>query len=110
MFERSGIVLAGLLLAVPGTGASDESLRDPTRPEHAGVPAAPTERAPATRYVVSAIFYSADRRVAVVNGRAVSAGDRVGTARVRAIGRDSLTLDVGGRTITAQLARTTVRR
>lgn len=110
MSERSRFVLAGLLVAVTGTVVADDGLRDPTRPDDHVAPPAATERAPAARYVVSAIFYSADRRVAVVNGRAVSVGDRIGGARVRAIGRDSLTLAVGDRTVTARLAKTTVRR
>ncbi len=110
MSERIVPLLACLLLAAADAHATDDGLRDPTRPDAAGAPPAEARRAPATRYVVSAIFYSAERRVAVVNGQAVSAGDRVGAARVRAIGQDWLTLDVGGRTITARLAKTTVRR
>ena len=109
MFDRRTITL--MLAALPATGAlaADDSLRDPTRPDTATVPAA-VEHAPTVRYVVSAIFYSSDRRVAVVNGRAVSVGDRLGAARVVAIGPESLTLDVSGRHVTAKLAKTTVRR
>jgi len=47
-------------------------------------------------FVLSAILYSADRRVAIVNGQPVSEGQRVNGARVRRIDRGKVELEVDG--------------
>ena len=94
MFEitGSGIVTA-LLLAT----ASADELYDPMRPY---TPDAPIERsAGSPGFALSAILYSPSRRVAVVNGRPVSVGDKVNGARVRRIDRGEVQLELGGKVL-----------
>lgn len=100
MFEKS--MLIGLVIATSPCAA--ETLTDPMRPwTQPRVESTTPQHGP--RYDLSAILYSADRRVAVVNGRSVSEGDRIGPASVRRIHRDSLELEVGGKTVKLALAR-----
>ncbi len=108
MFEPRCLLIVGMALAAVVSDADDDVLRDPTRPVTAVEVTTPAR--PAARYVVSAIFVGPDRRVAVVNGRTVGLGDRVGGARVVDIAPDRLILAVGGKTLTARLATTKVRR
>jgi type II secretory pathway component PulC len=76
-----------------------ESLRDPTRPYKAS--AVTTTTSP--RFVVNAIIVSADRRVAIVNGRRVGIGGSIDGATVISIDKDELVLTKDGRRITARL-------
>ncbi len=89
-------VLALLLLAATRVAAA-ETLRDPTQP---WTPQAEAYAAPAPRYAVSAIFVSSARSVAILNGRRVGVGDQIEGARVVAISRDEVTLEVGGEELT----------
>ena len=90
--RRTVLALAALLLA--GPSAAVETLRDPTQP---WVPPQAVEyAAPAPRYAVSAIFVSSARSVAILNGRRVGVGDEIEGARVVAIRRDAVTLEVDG--------------
>lgn len=87
----SGFAL--LLLLAAGQPAGAETLRDPTQP---WMPQAEAYAAPAPRYAVTAIFVSSARSVAILNGRRVGVGDEIEGARVVAIHRDEVTLEVGG--------------
>lgn len=91
-----------VVIAVASAPARAETLSDPMRPSHAA-PVESVRAAPAQRFELSAILYSADRRVAVVNGRSVREGQRVGTARVKRIRRGQVELQVGERTLTLAL-------
>lgn len=74
IFQPSLVVLAGVLsMAVHAAGIDD--LPDPTRPRDAGA----TNGAPTG---VQSILISPRRKVAVVQGRSVTIGDRVGDAEV----------------------------
>lgn len=91
--------LTVLLIGIPVAGLGDEVLRDPTRPyfvNEAGVPAAP-------RFTVNAIIVSAERRIAIVNGRRVAVGGSVDGATVLAIEKDHLVLEKNGERVTAAL-------
>ena len=92
--------LSALALAIiAGPVFGDEILRDPTRPYVASksrVVAAP-------RFAVNAIIVSAERRVAIVNGRRVAVGDSVAGARVIVIEKDHLFLEKDGKRIRATL-------
>ena len=107
---RSAMTLAALLLLLltltSGTARAEEPLRDPTRPYSA----APDARAASPRFVVNAIIISPERRVAIVNGRRVAVGGSIAGATVVAIEKDQLTLDVGGKRITAGLNDETTDR
>jgi len=106
--KRNGIrLLLGVALASSSISAAAEGiLRDPTRPYTARVPQTVT----APRYTVDAIFVSARRSIAVVNGQRVRVGEQVGAATVIAIEKDHLVLMVNGKRLTATLTHGTIRQ
>jgi len=79
--------LVGALAAAPA--AADSALPDPTRP---AVQRSATAQAPAPRWHLESTLVSPERRLAVIDGRMVRAGDRLGDAQVLEIGPDQVTL------------------
>lgn len=70
-----------MLLAIAGAAAAGDELRDPTRPSYLpSETASRTASAPSWR--LESIIVSANRRLAVINGRVVGVNDRVNAARV----------------------------
>lgn len=88
-----------LLICSSNLCFGEEILRDPTRPYKKSEYIA----AETPRYVVNAIIVSADRKVAIVNGRRVGVGASVGGALIVAIEKDQLILEKNGERITARL-------
>ncbi len=89
------MILAGLffLFTKPVPAAAD-GLSDPMRPY---TPRIKVERSVGGKaFVLSAILYSAQRRVAIVNGQPVSEGQKVNGARVKNIQRGKVELVVDG--------------
>ncbi|HZF17101.1 MAG TPA: hypothetical protein VE046_14275 [Steroidobacteraceae bacterium] len=88
------------LLLVASTVAADP-LSDPTRPysvrRTAGARAI-------SEYSVSAVFTSAARRVAIVNGKVVTAGDRLGDVQIVEILADGVRYERHGRLYTIRIA------
>ncbi len=99
------IAMVAALLLGPLQPAAGESLRDPTRPYSAKV-ARPADPA---RFVVTAVFVSEDRRVAIVNGQRVVEGDLVGGATIVEILRNQVRLNLNGQEITTRLLPATSR-
>ena len=96
--------LTALLLLIPSlaaTALASDAMHDPTRPYSEQ----PRSASPAVNFEVSAIFISSERRVAVLNGKRVVAGDVVDGAMVTAIGDGRLHLDYKGKIITVPLHR-----
>ena len=87
---RAAILL--LLLASVGPAAA-QALVDPMRPAGVGESDAAAPRAPGP--VLEQIVLGDGRIFAVINGRRVALGDRVGDARVISIGPDQVTLRGG---------------
>ncbi|RZV36069.1 MAG: hypothetical protein EX272_09325 [Chromatiales bacterium] len=83
-----------------------DRLRDPTRPYSPQRPAVGTP----SSFVVTAVFVSSRRNVAIVNGKRVSVGDRINGAAVVAIHDDHVRLDLNGRKITARLLHGAIRK
>ena len=108
MHRRSMIkYLIGMALVNnPILAGSNEAQRDPTRPYQ------PRSRqaVAAPGFTVNAIFVSANRRIAIVNGQRVAVGERVGRATVVAISKNHLTLSIGGKRITARLSHGAARQ
>ena len=104
MFRKS--CLLALALGVAAPSAHGQTLRDPTQPYGA----APVREARQAKVEVSAIFVSPTRRVAVVNGKSVTEGERVAGATVSRIAKDSVTLRFDDRTVTARLDKTRIRQ
>lgn len=93
-----------------GVVNSKETARPAEQPRSEPFPAAIAQEKPAAPvlaaalppsapvYKLQGIFFRPARPLAMVNGRNVQAGDKVGNARVVSIQRDSVTLSVDGET------------
>lgn len=102
----SNWTVAAVLLLGPLLANGQETLRDPTRPYNARPVVVSTDGGGGkvtSSFRVTAIFTSDMRRVAVVNGRRVSEGDKVDGATVVEIFADSLRLNLGGKAITSRV-------
>lgn len=100
MRRLSTLILSGLLLCLSSVSATQAEWNDPTRPDnlrdtvgHTGSPV----------FRVSAIFASNAKQVAVLNGRLVREGDRLGRATVTHIDENRVTLSVDEKTMIATL-------
>ena len=110
MRARRCLVLAGALLALaPGVFA--QALVDPTRPPDAAPVLGSVASADAARPRLQSVLISnrpGGRRLAVIDGRSVRAGDRVGGAVVVSIGEASVALRRGKTLETLRLYPQTV--
>jgi hypothetical protein len=96
---RIGALVAVLLpLQALATG-------DPTRPS-----AWKTKAVAAQNYQLQSVLLSGARRIAFINGKAVSVGDDLGQAQVVSIDRNRVTLRSQGRMIELETGRTRVTR
>ena len=98
---RSRVALAALVLLLPlGSVRADEPLRDPTRPPPAvAVPEVADAKPESNDLDLRAIFFSGDRRSAVINGRRVREADRITGGEVLAIEADRVRVERGGETL-----------
>lgn len=97
-------LFAGALLAA-SRALAQAALADPTRPPEAARggadPGLPDAAAAAPK--LQSVLIAGNRRLAVIDGRAVSLGDRVGEAKVTAIRETEVTLRRGAEVQTLQL-------
>lgn len=105
MRRRMLFVTALIACLAASQSLAVDGLRDPTRPYS---PRQPVVGAP-SGFVVTAVFVSPRRNVAIVNGKRVSVGDRINGAAVVAIHDDRVLLDVNGREVTARLLHGPIR-
>lgn len=98
---RSGAVILALIMVLAAGWARGE-MRDPTRPPDYGVNKTRSHREHKAWHLES-ILYSAERRNAVINGRTVSAGERIGGARVLRVAPTHVVLESRGRQLVLQL-------
>jgi MSHA biogenesis protein MshK len=101
-----------LLFALLSAPAGAQGLVDPTRPPDAPLPGndagpVPARAAPQLQSVLVA---SSGRRVAVIDGRTVRVGDKVGEASVDGIGETTVTLRRGKTLDTIRLYPKAVER
>ena len=102
--RRTALPLTALLAI--GATVHAETLRDPTRPATAR---AVTQSAEVASVRLEAIMGSGTRRLAIVNGKIVRTGDRVGGALIQEIGSDSIRYTRNGRSETARIAKDSMR-
>jgi MSHA biogenesis protein MshK len=93
--------LATLLLSMTAKATMADRLVDPTQPAHARA-ANTGETLAAVR--LEAILQSGERRLAIVNGKVVRAGDRLGAIQILEVNSDSVRYSRGGETSVARLA------
>jgi hypothetical protein len=92
--------LATLLLSMTAKAAVADRLVDPTQPAHTR-PANNGETLSAVR--VEAILQNGERRLAIINGKVVRAGDRVGAIQILEVTADGVRYSRGGETSVARL-------
>ncbi len=120
MFEGWAKVIGlVLVLFMPAALAADSdggepSMRDPLRPPSYGATATEAGADDEVRFDASAwrlysTLVSSERRTAVINGRNVREGGRVGGATVIAIESNAVTLDYRGRRFTIRDSSPSVR-
>jgi MSHA biogenesis protein MshK len=93
--------LATLLLMMTAQAATADRLQDPTRPANARAALASTPKAESVR--LEAIFRSDGTNVAIVNGKVVRTGDRIGSVRIDEVMPHGIRYTREGRTHTTSL-------
>ena len=105
MKRRAPPVWAVAALVLWGAAAAAAGLRDPTAPPPTAAPVHSAKKAVALPQV-SAIFLSTNRRVAIFDGKAVAAGDRVGDLRIDEVTQDGVRYSDHGHSAFAPLRTT----
>ncbi len=82
------------------------ALNDPTRPTD---PALYFGGGNAGGWTLQSILFSDDRRIAIINGKRVQEGDRIGSARVARIQDSQVVLKTRGRTLKLKLRPDTLK-
>jgi hypothetical protein len=90
-----------LCAAAPTGSAHGADLKDPTRPPATAVNGPAAVRAVLPR--VTAVFVSADRRVAIFNDQPVQVGDHVGKYHIEAISAEGVRYSSDGHSAFAAL-------
>jgi MSHA biogenesis protein MshK len=104
--------LTGSLIFGAGTSAAlaADALEDPLRPAKQAQPTAPTPVSVDTGdWQLESTLISSGRRVAIINGRAVRAGDAIAGARVLRVEPGAAHLRHDGRRFTIRRPETQVR-
>jgi MSHA biogenesis protein MshK len=92
-----------LTLGMTATAGMAQTLGDPTRPTSLSEPGDAAAVPQGPRWRLQSILVADDRRVAVINGRAVAQGGRVDGAIVLEVRSDGVTLDAAGERIQLRL-------
>jgi len=105
---RSLRLAAALAVALLGAVPSRADLTDPTRPAVARARRAVAQ--PAGALTLQSVLLTEGHRVAVINGRRVEAGDRIGGATVVEVGLDGVRLRRRGNEVLLTLFGRAVKR
>lgn len=100
MFRRqlTVLIISGLLvMLMPADRASAASLPDPTRPPQRFIAPVASGSVEPKSWQLGSILIAPQRRVAVINGRPMSVGDRVSGAKVVAIESNQVRLRRGSK-------------
>ncbi len=103
----SGMSIFTLLLAFAAAGAYAQTLQDPMRPPSFAVPSggADGEALDVSQLgpVLQSTMLSEGRRIAMIDGKPMKVGDKIGDARIVAIDPASVTLREGKTTRTLEM-------
>lgn len=91
-----------LLLSAAAVAAAQE-LGDPTRPTSLSEPHETTRAVQMPRWRLQSTLIADDRRVAVINGRIVSVGERIEGATLLEVRSDGVTLQQDGQRLNLRL-------
>lgn len=101
----------GAVLALTLSGFVSPALAadsdDPMRPPGSSVL---QKSSNVVHYYLSSILISPQRRTAIINGKRVGVGDRVGSARVESIQGNEVKLSIAGRTKTLTLLPISIKK
>ncbi len=110
LFATTGLMAAMTLLATSDVVARD-ALPDPTEPPTGVGPLVVDATAdPQTTLDLQAIFFAAERRVAIINDQRVREGGTVGTARILEIAPNHVRLLRDGEELALELVEPGIRR
>ena len=112
LLTRSGVWSLLLLLTALAGGSDVVALNDPTQPpsRSSSTKSAGKATAPAARLELTSILVAPERRVAVINGRPLQVGDRIGDYRVLEIQFDEVLVKNAHRLITLTLKNGVVKK
>jgi MSHA biogenesis protein MshK len=105
MKPMSNFCFAAILLSVTAGTAVADRLMDPTRPASAK---ADTTAEPTDSIRLEAILRSGERRLAIVNGKIVRAGERIGGVRIDEVFADGVRYTRDGQSHIARLTHTAI--
>lgn len=96
-----------ILLALLACGATSSvwAYSDPTRPPGFG-----EQRSKKTAFKLNSILVSEGRKVAIINGKAVSEGERVSGAKVLSISKTVVKINQRGKILELKPKRVSIRR
>lgn len=113
MYKPSRNSIHGLLLAsgiaLSATATAAETLPDPMRPPSASAYTR-SGKSVQQHYYLNSILISPEHRSAIINGKRVVVGDRVGNARVTQIQGNVVTIVVSGKTRTLTLLPLSIKK
>jgi hypothetical protein len=95
---------------IDAPGALKDPMRPPTFTTQSRSGATGVKHADSNGYQLSAIRITREQRSAILNGKNISIGDRLGSARVTAIHSSSITLLQGGKTIAISLLPLSIKK
>lgn len=95
--------LALLLMSAAAAAGAQPGLGDPTRPTSLSEPQESTRAAQMPRWRLQSTLIADDRRVAVINGRIVSVGERIEGATLLEVRSDGVTLQQDGQRLNLRL-------
>ncbi len=102
MFSRyTKYLLICMLLCAANTASA---LTDPTKPSNYIV------QSKQPTYVLESILYSDERKVAVINGKALVEGDKLGSAEILSISKEQVRVKLGNRMSVLKLQRQSIRQ
>jgi MSHA biogenesis protein MshK len=102
VFKAAALVIVAIGWLACAAEAQELPLRDPMRPFVPDSGGGAGEAAP-RGFELSAVFISATRRIAVINGDLVREGDRVGNAQITRIDSQSVRLRRGNEELVLRL-------
>lgn len=101
-FRYGSLILLSVLAAFKTAQA--QALADPTRPAQYHPAAAQA------KLNLQSILFGNSRRVAVINGKALTEGERIGGARILSISKDMVRLKRGDKIVRLKLDNASIRR
>ena len=102
------LILISFMSVIFAFAHAKEAIVDPMRPP--GKSALKISKQQTKNWKLTAILVSPERRMAVINNKLISVGEKVAGARVKVINSNSVELEVDGKRLTLRPVSTRVRK